>query len=129
MKETKMLDRREFTLAAAMAVLSGVAITVAASCGGGSSSPVSPTSPTSSTPSASGGDKSGSISANHGHSAMITSAQLSAGGGIALSISGSAGHNHTVTLAASEISAIAGNQRVSKESSSEPGHSHTVTFN
>ena len=128
MKEAKMLDRREFTLAAAMAVLSGVAITVSG-CGGGSSYSASPAAPTSSTPTASGGDKTGSISANHGHSAMITSAQLSAGGGITLGIEGSAGHNHTVTLAASEISAIAGNQRVSKESSSEPGHSHTVTFN
>jgi uncharacterized membrane protein len=129
MKEAKMLDRREFTLAAAMAVLSGVAITVAASCGGGSSSPASPTSPTSSTPTPSGGDKSGSISANHGHSAVITSAQLTAAGGIALGIQGTASHPHTVTLAASDISAIAGNQRVSKESSNDSAHSHTVTFN
>jgi hypothetical protein len=34
-----------------------------------------------------------------------------------------------VTLAPSEISAIGGSQRVSKESSSDNGHSHTVTFN
>jgi hypothetical protein len=129
MKETKMLDRREFTLAAAMAVLSGVAITVAASCGGGSSSSASPASPTSSTPAASGGDKTGSISSNHGHSAVITSAQITAAGGIALGIQGTASHPHTVTLAGSDISAIAGSQRVSKESSSDSGHSHTVTFN
>jgi len=128
MKEAKMLDRREFTLAAAMAVLSGVAITVAASCGGGSSSPASPTSPTSSTP-ASGTDKTGSISSNHGHSAVITSAQLTAAGAIALGIQGTASHPHTVTLAASDISAIAGSQRVSKESTNDSGHSHTVTFN
>jgi hypothetical protein len=60
---------------------------------------------------------------------VITSAQLSAGGGITLGIEGTAGHNHTVTLAASEITAMAGNQRVSKESSSDSGHAHTVTFN
>jgi len=120
MKEARILGRREFTLAAAMAILSGVAITVSG-CGGGSSSPAAP--------SPSGGDKTGSISANHGHSAVITAAQLAAAGGITLSIAGSAGHNHTVTLAASEISAIAGSQRVSKESSSDSGHSHTVTFN
>ncbi len=40
MKEEKTLDRREFTLAAAMAALSGVAITISA-CGGGGS-PSSP---------------------------------------------------------------------------------------
>jgi hypothetical protein len=128
MKEAKMLDRREFTLAAAMAVLSGVAITITG-CGGGSSSSASPAAPTSSTPTPSGGDKTGSISANHGHSAVITAAQLTAAGGITLNIAGTAGHNHSVTLAASEISAIAGNQRVSKESSSDNSHSHTVTFN
>jgi hypothetical protein len=121
MKEARILGRREFTLAAAMAILSGVAITVS---GCGSNSSPSPAAPT-----PSGGDKTGSISANHGHSAVITSAQLTAAGGITLSIAGSAGHNHTVTLAASEITAIAGSQRVSKESSSDNGHSHTVTFN
>jgi hypothetical protein len=128
MKEARLIDRREFTLAAAMAVLSGVAITVSG-CGSGSNDSASPAAPTSSTPAASGGGKTGSISANHGHSAVITSAQLSAGGGITLGIEGTAGHNHTVTLAASEITAMAGNQRVSKESSSDSGHAHTVTFN
>ena len=72
MKEAKLLDRREFTLAAAMAVLSGVAITISG-CAGGSSysaSPVAPTSPTQAV-----GDKTGSVSDNHGHSAVIASAQ------------------------------------------------------
>lgn len=127
MNEARTLGRREFTLAAAMAILSGVAITVSG-CGGSSSS-ASPAAPSSSAPAASGSDKTGSISANHGHAAVITSAQLTAAGGIALGIQGTAGHNHTVTLAASEISAIAGSQRVSKESSNDSGHSHTVTFN
>lgn len=116
-----MLDRREFTLAAAMAVLSGVAITVAG-CGSDSS-------PSPAAPSSSGGDKTGSISSNHGHAATVTSAQITAAGGITLAIQGTSSHPHTVTLAASEVSAIAGNQRVSKESSNDSGHSHTVTFN
>ena len=128
MTEARILGRREFTLAAAMAVLSGVAITVSG-CGGGSSYSASPAAPTSSTPAASGSDKTGAISSNHGHAAMITSAQLSAAGGISLGIQGTASHPHTVTLAASEISSIAGGQRVAKESTSDNGHSHTVTFN
>ena len=45
MKEEKTLDRREFTLAAAMAVLSGVAITISSACGGGGSSPTAPSTP------------------------------------------------------------------------------------
>jgi len=127
MTEARILGRREFTLAAAMAVLSGVAITVSG-CGGGSSSSASPAAPTSSTP-ATSSDKTGAISSNHGHAAMITSAQFSAAGGISLGIQGTASHPHTVTLAASEISSIAGGQRVAKESTSDNGHSHTVTFN
>ena len=121
MKEAKRLDRREFTLAAAMAILSGVAITVS---GCGSDASPSPAAPT-----PSGGDKTGSISANHGHAATVTSAQFTAAGGITLAIQGTASHPHTVTLAASEITSIASNQRVSKESSNDSGHSHTVTFN
>jgi len=34
-----------------------------------------------------------------------------------------------VTLAASDLAAVAANQRVSKESSTDEGHSRTVTFN
>ena len=128
MTEARILGRREFTLAAAMAVLSGVAITVSG-CGGGSSYSASPAAPTSSTPAASGSDKTGAISSNHGHAATVTSAQITAAGGLTLAIQGTASHPHTVTLAGSEIAAIAASQRVSKESSSDNGHSHTVTFN
>jgi hypothetical protein len=37
------------------------------------------------------------ISANHGHSAVITGAQLTAGGAVELNIRGTATHAHTVT--------------------------------
>ena len=123
------ITRREFTVAAAMAVLSGVAITVSA-CGGGDSSgsPAAP-SPTSGGSPSGSGDKTGSISGNHGHSAVIASAQLGASGGITLNIQGSASHPHTVALTGAELSAIAGNQRVAKESSNDSSHTHTVTFN
>jgi hypothetical protein len=38
------------------------------------------------------------------------------------------GHTHSLTLTAAEVTQIAGATRVSKESSSDIGHSHTVTF-
>jgi hypothetical protein len=69
------------------------------------------------------------VSANHGHSAVITGAQLTASGTLALNIQGAATHAHTVDLTASDVSAIAGNQRMSKTSSTGDGHAHTVTFN
>ena len=79
-----IIDRRQFTLASAMAILSGVAITITSACGGGSS-PTAPTPaptptpvPTPAPPAAA--DKTAVIGSNHGHVGTITAAQLTAGG-------------------------------------------------
>ena len=127
MKKTQSIDRREFTLQAALLALSGVTITVSA-CGG-SDSPSTPTTPTTTTPPAPSGDEVGSVSANHGHTAVITAAQLAAGGAINLDISGTSGHTHTVQLSAAEVGQIAAQMRVTKTSSTDGGHNHDVTFN
>ncbi len=131
MSEVKMLDRRTFTLEAVLAILSGVAITISSSaCGGGSpTTPNSPAPTPAPTPTPSSGDKMGVVSANHGHVAIITGAQLTAGGAVNLDIKGTASHTHTVSLSAAEIVSIAANHQVSKESTNDSGHSHTVTFN
>jgi len=133
MDESKSLDRREFTLAAALAMLSGVAITVSSACGsdyGGSPSPAGGDSGGSSGGSTSGSsDETGVVSNNHGHRAVITSAQLVAGGALQLDIRGDASHTHTVSLSADDMSAISVNQRVTKLSTTDVGHDHSVTFN
>lgn len=122
------VSRRQFSVASALALLSGVAITVSG-CGS-SSSPSSPSTPAPTpTPSAGNADKVGSISGNHGHSAVITGAQITAAGDLTLDIRGTSTHPHTVQLTSAEIVAIGGGQTRSKESSSDSGHSHTVTFN
>jgi len=120
-----MLDRREFTLAAILAMLSGVTITISG-CGGGSSSPTTPN-PTPPPPAA--GDKSAAISANHGHTCTITAAQLTAGGDVTLQLTEGSGHTHSCSLTGAEVVQVRDNTRVSKESSSNSGHTHTVTFN
>jgi hypothetical protein len=121
MAESKTLDRRQFTLAAALAALSGVAITISSACGSSSSSPTGAT--------GGGSDKVGVISNNHGRSAVITGAQLTAGGALHLDIQGTATHPHSVDLSAAEIGMIAGNQQVTKVSTNNNGHTHNVTFN
>jgi hypothetical protein len=129
MLDDKLVSRREFSVASALAILAGVVITVI-DCGSGSSTSSSPTpvpTPTP-TPNASG-DKVGVISSNHGHVAVITAARLASPASISLDIRGQATHSHTVDLTAAEITAIAGNQQVSKPSTTDEGHSHTVTFN
>ena len=129
MQDRKTLGRREFTVASAMAVLSGVAITVTG-CGGSNSSPASPSTPT--TPPATGGggaDVVGTVDSNHGHSAVVTAAELASATEIVLGIRGNSDHGHSVRLTADELTAIGAGQRVSKESSEDASHSHRVTFN
>lgn len=136
--EHRRLDRREFTLEGVLAALSGVVITISG-CGGGGgggasySSPSAPSTPAP-TPAVGSSDKEGSISDNHGHSAVITAAQLVAGNAVLLDIRGAADHTHTVTLNADAIQAVqAGGPVVtdstSTNSTSISSHLHTVTFN
>jgi hypothetical protein len=122
------LSRREFTLDAVLAILSGVVITLTTT-GCGSTTPASPSASPSPTPSPTSGDVTGVVSANHGHVAVVTQAQMTAGGAVTLNIQGQATHNHTVQLSQAEIAQIAARQRVSKDSSTEEFHQHTVTFN
>ncbi len=118
----RRIDRREFNLKSVMAILSAATITVSG-CGGGSSPSPSPT------PTPGNSDVTGAVLGNHGHSAVITSAQLTAANAVTLSITGAADHPHSVTLSAAEVAQIGARQRVSKDSSTDAGHTHTVTFN
>lgn len=110
------IGRREFTLQSALAVLAGATITIS---GCDDANPAAP----------SGASSAGTISGNHGHSAVITSAELTARDAISLNIAGSAGHQHTVELSAAEVGQIADGMQVSKGSSTDDFHSHNVTFN
>ena len=118
-------ERRAFTLQSILAILSGVTITITA-CGGDDS-------PTSPSPGGNGG-RTATVSANHGHTAEITSAQLMATNAVTLNILGTATHPHTVELSVGEVGQIAGGQRVTKTSSTDDSpdagrHGHAVTFN
>ncbi len=145
MDESKHLGRREFTVQSALAILSGVAITVSA-CDGNAGNPTSPSTmpgdesgslstmpgdagDESGSPSAMPEDVSGLVGTNHGHVATIMQAQLTAGGAISLDIRGGADHPHTVELTAKQVQQIGEGARVSVESSVERVHRHTVTFN
>jgi hypothetical protein len=120
------LTRREFTVESILSLLAGVTITVSG-CGGYTSSPTAPTTP--STPSTPTQDVNGAISANHGHVATVTSAQITAPAAVSLNIQGTATHNHVVSLTADQIRAIGARTQVMVQSTNEDGHQHTVTFN
>jgi hypothetical protein len=135
MNTTRRLSRREVVL-----LLGGAAVTITACGGGGTtgggtgsdgySDPYAPTSPAGSpvTP-PTAGDKDGAIAENHGHEARITAGQLVAGGSLLLDIRGSGDHRHMLALTGDEVARISAGSRVSKSSSTDDTHSHTVTFN
>lgn len=120
-ERTITIGRREFTAAGILALLSAVTVTVWG-CGS-TSSPSSPSSATSS------GDLSGTVSANHGHVAVITAAELTAKNAVTLHIQGTATHDHTVDLTGAQVAAAASGQQVAITSSTDVGHNHLVTFN
>jgi len=116
------LTRREFTLDAALAILAGCVITIAdTSCG-------SSTSPTPAAAAAPPADVNGVIAANHGHIAVITGAQITAGNTVSLDIRGTATHTHTVAVSQSDLSTLKNRQAVTMTSTTDSSHSHTVTF-
>jgi hypothetical protein len=116
------MNRRQFTVEAAMLLLGGATITIAA-CGGGSGS--SSSTAASTVPLE---DKSGAISKNHGHTAVVTAAQEAAGGGLDLDMRGTASHTHTLSLTGDEVTNIRLGAKVTKDSTGGT-HTHTVTFN
>jgi hypothetical protein len=115
------LTRREFTLEAALAILAGCVITISDSACGDSKAT---TTPTPVNPS----DVNGSVSANHGHVAVITGAQITTGGALTLDIRGTATHTHTLSISQADLTSLRNRQTVTSNSTTDSGHSHTVTF-
>lgn len=131
-EDGRLRNRRQFTVEMALALLGGAAVTIG--CGGGGNtsgpSPVAPPPTPVPTPS---DLKVGNVSANHGHEAVITAAQLLAGGALRLDIMGTAPHPHDVDLSADEVARIRSGERIEKSSSETVGlfglHAHVVRFN
>lgn len=127
----RQIKRRQFTQEASLAFLAGVTVSVSGCGGGGGGGGDDYQSPTGGTapPTAASGSKTGQISANHGHEAVITAAQLQAGGAVRIDIASSAGHSHIVDLPAQAVQEIRDNKPVQKDSTTTDAHMHTVTFN
>ena len=125
---TLRIGRREFSRQAVVAILSAATITIV-DCGGGDSSPTPAPTPPPGGGGGGGGDVAGAISGNHGHTAVVTAAQITAANSVTLDIRGTADHPHSLSLSAAEVGMVGNRQTVAKTSSSDDGHSHTVTFN
>jgi hypothetical protein len=114
--EHDTISRRDFTSRSLLALFAGVTVTLS---GCGDDEPTLPTAV----------DKTGTISNNHGHAAVITAAQQTAAGGVTLDIMGAGTHNHQVTLTAAQVVQVRSNTQVVVTSTTTNSHQHTVTFN
>ena len=128
--KTRSINRREFNQESLVALFSGVAITISGCGGGGGGSPAAPTAAANPTPTPTDtvSGRQGSISANHGHVAILTSTEFTATGGVMLNIQGQADHTHMLELTEAELDAIENGQTVSKITTTGQAHNHTVTF-
>lgn len=69
----------------------------------------------------------GVIASNHGHSVTISIADITSETSNTYTLSG--GHTHTLTLSLSDIDTLKSSGSVVVESSTDSGHSHSVTVN
>jgi hypothetical protein len=113
-----IVTRREFTLQSALAILSGVVVTVS---GCDDDSP--PTNPTVS-------DIQGNVATNHPepHVVTVTGAQITAGNAVTLTLTGTSTHTHSVELTQGDLGTLRNRQPVTKTSTTDGAHSHGVTF-
>jgi hypothetical protein len=115
-----VVTRREFTVQSALAILSGVVITVS---GCDEDSPPMSPSPTLN-------DVPGSVANNHAppHVVTVTAAQITAGAEVTLTLTGTPTHMHTVVVAQADLATLRNRQPVTKTSTTDNGHSHEVMF-
>jgi len=69
-----------------------------------------------------------SIGANHGHTLIVSVADIQNGTDKQYSIQGGSGHNHDITVTAANFTALMSNQQVQVTSTSGGGHTHSVTI-
>ena len=119
MADEHLSTRREFTRESVLAILAAATITITA-CNDGDNG-LGPSPPA--------GAREGVVSAKHGHRAIVWAAQLNSNSTVTVDMRFRATHNHTLLLTALELASISENGRVVKNSSTDDGHSHTVTFN
>ncbi len=71
---------------------------------------------------------SSAIGTNHGHNLVVSAADVSAGVDKTYNIQGSSAHMHSVTVSAAQFASLQNNQQITATSSSDSGHTHSITI-
>lgn len=131
MKLTR-LNRKEFLQTALAMAGFGFAVSRVAACGGD----------TTPTPVSTGGAGTGggnanacadnapteTIGSNHGHTLMVSQADVEAGTAKTYSIKGTSAHDHSVTVSAGDFTTLMAGNTVQGRSTTNSGHDHTITI-
>ena len=113
------MNRRDFLAKAGLvATWAGVSITVGA-CSSDGDGVLNPPE----------GDVDGAIAANHGHTVVVTEAEIQAGEAVRLTLTEGSSHTHSLDLSAEQVMNIGAGRQVIAESNTDFLHTHTVTFN
>lgn len=67
-----------------------------------------------------------SIGSNHGHSLIVSKADVQAGGAKTYSIQGTSGHNHSISLTAANFTSLQNKTSISITSTNDDSHTHSV---
>lgn len=67
------------------------------------------------------------ISSNHGHTLVVSKADIDAGTQKSYSIQGGSSHNHSITLTSANFNTLKTAKSISVESSRDSSHRHDVT--
>lgn len=124
------MDRKSFIKKTSVSLLIGIPAVSLLGCSGSDDSSPNPNPD----PNPASGDclQNGtltSISANHGHSLTVSKEDVDAAveKTYTLSQASTDGHVHMVTLTANQFSTLKSNHRITANSTSNSGHSHSVT--
>ncbi|MCX6116569.1 MAG: hypothetical protein NT027_03435 [Proteobacteria bacterium] len=70
----------------------------------------------------------GSVSANHGHNALLTIEQIQSKSQVTRSIQGESGHSHNLDISPEDLNQLRQGNSIQVVSSTDFSHSHTVVF-
>ena len=105
----------------------GHAIVIASTVGAGHTHSVTVTCAVSAPTTCGNGARASAITANHGHSLVVSKADVAAATPKTYSIQGSASHAHQVSISAAQFVSLKSGRKISVTSSAVLAHSHTVT--
>ncbi len=121
------MNRQTFIKKAAGAALLAVPAYSLLGCSNDDSTNVAPPDDPTATDCLANGANAISISSNHGHSLVVSKADVEAGTEKSYSIQGSSGHNHSITISADNFAVLKDTKSIQVESSRDSSHRHDVT--